>query len=700
MKADPAPGRLARKIVFAFSLTVALFLSLLALILSLQMDVTFRDFGNNLGQQVVSARADEIGRYLKLHQEILRVMAENPEFKSADSIRINREVRAWAGKLNPQHDAFFFASLNGNAILHTGQETNVSNLAVFNAAISGSSPSTVSNAILSPLNNQASFVVVHAVRDDGGRLLGVLGVFVGLRHLSGISAGMDFNGKGYGWIVDAQGIYMANPDETLLLGTGIVDIDNRGYQGLPELGREILATAIGGGRVLNPQGDGEMMLWSEIPNSPQWKIGLTIPERDLFGPGFQMLRFLILGFLSLLLLIILVAFGVSRVITRPVMQMDALLAEISKGGGDLTARISVKSKDELARMARSFNEFIDRLVDIVKVIREVSGSVLDLGSDLRANSNQTSAAVTQITANIESVSKRIIHQSSSIVEITSTIEQISKNIESLNRMVDVQASQVGQSSSAIEEMVASNESVSRNLDSNGESIERLMGITRQGGENIVEVVRTVEDIVKKSEGLLETNQLIEAIANQTNLLAMNAAIEAAHAGEHGKGFAVVADEIRKLAEDSGQQSKAISEVLDDVSHGILQVTEKVRQTHLAFEQVMSTVAHVDQQEREIRQAMVEQSAGGAQVLEGLQSINRLTSEVRAGSEEMNSGGRAILEEMIQLRSITEEINQSMMEMSRGIAEVRDALIGISRLTDENEDQARSLTDAVGQFVID
>ena len=688
------------KIVVTFSSTVGLFLAVLGVVLYLEVDSTFTDFGNNLGQQVVSARADEIGTYLSLHLEALRVLGENPELRTGDPDRIQAEIRTWERKLHPQYQALFFAFLNGRALTHDGDEMNVADLAVFNNAISGSNPHSISDALPSPIDGQPIFIVARPVRGASGRLVGVLGASIRLETLSEIARSMDFQGFGYGWIVNERGTYMAHPNAELLQTTSIADLDSRGYLGLPELGRQILAEPRGQGQVVNPENRAELMVWAEIPSSPEWRIGLTIPVRELFAPALRMLTFIALGCVVLLAAVVLAAFLLGKVITRPILDMDKLLAQIAQGGGDLRTRIQVRTRDELAAMARNFNEFIERLVGIVASIRASTEKVQTMGLDLRANANETSAAVTQISANIDSVRDRVLHQSSSVVEITATVEEITSNIQSLNRSIDTQAEQVAQSSSAIEQMVASIHSVSKNLDGNSLSIAKLVQTTEQGGEHIETMVHTVQDIVAKSEGLAETNRVIQTIASQTNLLAMNAAIEAAHAGDQGRGFAVVADEIRKLAEHSAAQSKQIGSVLKDVLRGIEEVTKKVNLTQETFVEVLMTVGVVDGQEREIRHSMEEQAAGGTQVLEGLNKINQITSEVRSGSAEMQSGGQTILEEMLRLRSITEEITQSMSEMAGGVAEIRDAILGISRMTDANEHEAESLTNEVGRFVID
>ncbi len=172
---------------------------------------------------------------------------------------------------------------------------------------------------------------------------------------------------------------------------------------------------------------------------------------------------------------------------------------------------------------------------------------------------------------------------------------------------------------------------------------------------------------------MQASSIIQSIASRTNLLAMNAAIESAHAGEAGKGFAVVAEEIRKLAEQSGDQSKAIDENLRSLSDAISGITTDINLVQAAFENIYELSQKVREQETVIANAMEEQNSGNQQVLEAMHAISDSTSEVKNGSAEMLVGGEQILKEMKNLSDVTQIISDNMNQINSFSQQISDAI---------------------------
>jgi len=198
---------------------------------------------------------------------------------------------------------------------------------------------------------------------------------------------------------------------------------------------------------------------------------------------------------------------------------------------------------------------------------------------------------------------------------------------------------------------------------------------------------------------MEINLVMENIASQTNLLSMNAAIEAAHAGELGKGFAVVADEIRKLAENSGEQSKVSGAVLKKIKEAIDKISLSTATVLDRFEAIDSSVKIVAEQEENIRRSMEEQGLGNRQILQGVGNVNEITRHVSGGSREMLDGAKEVIRESTNLEKVTQEITSGMSEMALGTEQVNKAVSAVNDLTGRTRENISLLVQAVSQFKV-
>ena len=207
---------------------------------------------------------------------------------------------------------------------------------------------------------------------------------------------------------------------------------------------------------------------------------------------------------------------------------------------------------------------------------------------------------------------------------------------------------VSTSSSAVEEMIANINSINSILEHNAESVGLLDGATRKGMTGIENVAELVSKIEENSNGLSEMSSVIQKIASQTNLLAMNAAIEAAHAGDSGRGFAVVADEIRKLAENSGSEARKISDVLKNVKQLIDATFKDTGDVQKEFSEVVQLSGTVVEQEQTVRRAISEQNEGGKQLLQAVGTMRELTQTVKERTEKLLTDTNAIKESILEL----------------------------------------------------
>jgi methyl-accepting chemotaxis protein len=389
-----------------------------------------------------------------------------------------------------------------------------------------------------------------------------------------------------------------------------------------------------------------------------------------------------------------------RLIFNPLEKLSLVLKDISEGEGDLTKTVDIHSKDEIGDLAHYFNDTIAKIRNLVVTIKNQTVTLFDIGNELAGNMTETAAAINEITANIRSIKGRVINQSAGVTETNATMEQITVNIDKLNSHVDHQSSAVAQSSSAIEEMLANIQSVTQTLIKNAGNVKELTDASEVGRTGLQEVAADIQEIARESEGLLEINAVMQNIAGQTNLLSMNAAIEAAHAGESGKGFAVVAGEIRKLAENSSEQSKTISSVLKKIKDAIDKITRSTESVLNKFEAIDGGVKTVSEQEENIRASMEEQGAGSKQILEAISQLNEATQMVKSGSAEMLEGSKQVIVESKNLEMATQEITNGMNEMATGADQISVAVNRVNAISGQNKENIDVLVQEVSKFKVE
>lgn len=396
-----------------------------------------------------------------------------------------------------------------------------------------------------------------------------------------------------------------------------------------------------------------------------------------------------------ILLGLLILSTVRKSVLKPIRQVNEQVSQLSSAEGDLTIRLpSEDRQDEMTELADNLNAFMDKTERILIVLHETLSDTNEVKRGILSSVDDNSSAATEISASIASITDQISTMKEIVSQAVEASNSVTDSVSLFEEQVISQASMSEESTAAVSQVIGSVQRLSSIAAERRKGTEQLLQKIKDGDTKVQESVDAVQAIHNDIGSILSMVELISGIAAQTNLLAMNAAIEAAHAGEAGRGFAVVADEIRKLAESSSTQSKSISTVLNGIVSRIKGALEASIFTASIYNGIQNEFDVLGNAFTEISENTQEVGQGSQQILEAMDQLNHHSQELRTEAGHLRGSNQDISGITNHLGQISDLVEQSIHEINQGMRAIAGSMEG---LRTQSGNLNESLTSAESQL---
>lgn len=503
--------------------------------------------------------------------------------------------------------------------------------------------------------------------------------------------------SGYPYILDMDGHFIIHPDQE---GKNVME-----YQFVNDM-----ITSIKSNNGTENDIKSITYLWSNKDGSNQEKIVFYRYLKEMewivaaggYSDEFYELNAEVTKYIAILLIVILLGvvgynFTFGTYLNKHLRDITSKIKEIASQEGDLTKLVEVKSKDEIGELAYNFNNFLNSLKDIINHIKDSSISALEVSDDLAASADESSAALEEIRVNAEKISKQVGGLDDQITSSSQLAKDLSSFSDETKDKIDIQAKEIEKSTGSVNHIISSIDKIANDTSDQVKTFEKLNQVAEEGAIKMADTMDIISTVSESTVNIQEILKVINNIASQTNLLAMNASIEAAHAGEAGKGFSVVADEIRKLAEETADNSSKINETMADISANINKSNLAVESTSINYNSLVKGIKDMNKIIERINQSMTELISDSHSVSSALSIINESGQSLNISSNDLIDKIDKIAQSLQKISHISAETNSGVNEVSIGINEIFNGVSLISEAGNKNSDSVHIIEDQIKKF---
>jgi methyl-accepting chemotaxis protein len=458
------------------------------------------------------------------------------------------------------------------------------------------------------------------IRNDEGERLGAGGIDIGINDIDRVMSSLDVFDTGAAFIVNNDTMIVYHSDIDTLMMRQMADLasDPSNFRDVDQAITNLMSKESGINRAFF-HGKDSYLLHARIL-CLDWSLVLSVSAAEINGSLRTLAQNSVLIIVITFTLLLVCITFITGSVSKPIKQIVGMMRDVAEGEGDLTQRLEIDRSDEIGELAGWFNRFVDKLHDLISQMRMNIEEVASASNEIGATSAKMATGAEEQTSQAGDVA-------AAVQEMTAAIVENSQNATRSAEIAKEASSEATEGSDAMQATL--------------EGMEQIVTSTGKAGE-------IVESLSSRADQIGDIIQVINDIADQTNLLALNAAIEAARAGEQGRGFAVVADEVRKLAErttkatgeisetieaiqsDTREASKSMEEACSVVNHG----KEMAIKTEEVLKRIIESVSKAMDMIREIAVASEQMSSGAEEISKNVEAISRVTRESASGSEQM------------------------------------------------------------------